>query len=103
MAGCTPAKLGDKKMSTPQTSPKLNPEGLGKLNSLATMEDYWLGKARWQLDRVWTQANTGWEYGFLAGSRLIIVKGTWYLFHRKIYWNDKCSGMNLGKLGTVAA
>jgi hypothetical protein len=65
------------------------------------MEDYWSGKARWQLDRVWTKANQGWEPGFTAGSRIIIVKGTWYMFHRKIYFNDRCPGPECEKLGTV--
>lgn len=101
LTGCAQLKSKGEIMNPDQTTPMWTPDRLGNPNSIATMEDYWSGKARWQLDRIWTQANTGWEHGFTAGSRLVSVKGIWYLFHRKVYFTDKCPGTNWEKLGTV--
>ena len=100
MINCSPKNVSNDQPIPVQPSIPWTPDRLGKPNTIATMEDFWQGKARWQLDRVWTPANTGGEYGFNAGSRIAIVKGTWYLFYRKIY-KDKCPGTPWEKLGTV--
>jgi hypothetical protein len=88
-------------MHEPPLTPEWTLDRLGKPGTTASMEDFWTEKARWQLDRVWTLKNTGWEYGYTAGSRLVTHKGIWYLFHRKIYFNERCPGTNWLKLGTV--
>lgn len=56
-----------------------------------TLDDYWLGKARWQYLRSFTTNGTGWTSGFNAGTRMVVVGNAWYLFTRKVNWSDKPS------------
>jgi len=66
----------------------------------ATLDDFWQGRARWELVRRYTLAGTGWPYGYGAGAHLTIVDDTWHLFSRTIHWGDACGAMT-DRLGTA--
>ncbi len=60
---------------------------------VASLSDYWAGRARWQLVRKYTRsawpANTD---GFNFGTHITVVGDTWYLFGRSYHWLDKPAG-----------
>gem|GEM_PF-1370868 len=56
---------------------------------ISALNDFWQGKASWKFVKSLTLENTGWPYGFGAGTHVEVVGDTWYLFSRKVNWGDK--------------
>lgn len=55
--------------------------------AVATLDDYWNGKAEWKLVHKYTMDNAKWnpEDNFQAGTNVEVVNGVWYWFSRRIY------------------
>lgn len=70
---------------------------LGKAASLKTLEtnatlnDYWLGKAEWNLIQKLLAKHANWSPGYGSGARIKSVGNKWYLFSRKINLRNKPS------------
>lgn len=66
----------------------------------ATLEDYWQGKAKWQLIRKYTLANLEGTHG--DGYFIKVQGDSWYLFHRKVEAGpaEKCIGSQGSRLST---
>jgi peptidoglycan hydrolase-like protein with peptidoglycan-binding domain len=64
----------------------------------ATLAQYWMGKAEWQLEKKLTnttQLPLGWPAGYGEGSQIVVGKGgAWYLFHRHVYNALDTASMN---------